>query len=141
MNYTVSDPATGEVLSPPGYRMTEAENVVGVDPLDQLHAYLDAMQGDFSTLQAKRDVWDARRKERRSSIAALILNELKAQGIKEPSEAAMERIASGDPRYTKVLDDAEADFARLAWLDIEIQQVRDRIARGNALTRFGAATA
>lgn len=122
------------------YRMGPLEATIGIDPLDVLHAELDAMEDEFSRLQAKRDTWDARRKERRSAIAALIINELKAQKIKVPGEQAIERLSSGDPRYADVLNFAETDFARLAVLNMKIQKVRDRVARGNALARYVAIT-
>lgn len=120
------------------YRMRDLEDGFGIDPLDELHDALDTLVDEQSTLQAKKDNWDGRRKERRNAIAALIINEFKlAQGekYKDPSEAALERIAGSDPRYKQVLDDAESDFARLAVLNNEIQKLRDRVARGNALAR------
>jgi hypothetical protein len=130
------DTFTASLPDVPPYRMRDLEDGFGIDPLDELHETLDKLVDEQSTLQAKKDNWDGRRKERRMAITALIINELKAQSIAVPtSEAALERIACADPRYTKTLDDAESDFARLAVLNNEIQKLRDRVARGNALAR------
>lgn len=118
------------------YRMRGLEDALNLDPLEELHEEIERLVDEQSALQGKRDNWDARRKERRAAITALIVNELKAQKIAPPtSEAALERIACGDPRYTTMLDDAESDFARLAVLNNKIQNLRDRVARGNALAR------
>ncbi len=111
----------------------ELEARVGVVSLDDLAAERVELVKQAAPLRAQRDTFDARRKERRSAISALITRD---QG--DMSEAKLERLSSGDPRYKSYLDDAELAFAQLAVLEIEIQTLTDKMRRGDALIRFAA---
>jgi uncharacterized small protein (DUF1192 family) len=126
-------------ITTPSYRMRGLEDALNLDPLEEMHEAIAALEAEQGDLQAKRDNWDARRKQLRHSLTALIINELKAGNVAPPtSEAALERITCGDPRYSQMMDEAEVAFARLVVVNNAVQNLRDRIARGNALARRAA---
>ncbi len=111
----------------------ELEARVGVASFDDLAAERLELVKQAAPIRARREMFDARRKERRSAISALITRD---QG--DMSEAKLERLASGDPRYKSYLDDAELAFAQLAVLEIEIQTRSEKIRRDDALIRYAA---
>ena len=111
----------------------EVEARAGVEPIERLQARRAALVTKAAPLRAMRDTFDARRKERRAAIAALIVHE---QGGRDIPENRLERMSSGDPRYKQFLDEAELAFAQLVVLEQQIDAVTERINRGQALLRY-----
>jgi hypothetical protein len=75
---------------------------------------------------------DTKRKQERALVSQSILEDLrqknaKVEGWKEPSEAALERMAMADPRYINFVNAIDRDFTEYVLLDYKIQEIQEKI--------------
>lgn len=146
-------------------RRYELEIAEGVEPIDQVHAARRDAAGRLAVLEARYEVWDARRKNHRQGVMTEIGLELekkdqedykvareqwkleletnpKAAEPKAPkgsrSEAELERLAAKDERVVKLLDDAEQWLADLFITRNEVKEYDEIIMRDQAVLRLRA---
>lgn len=154
----------GSAVVPTNDRRYELELAEGVEPIDRLQAARREAVGRLSKLEAKYEVWDARRKNHRQGVMTLIDTELTAQDqeeyakarklwqaqlaenpkAKEPtapkgrSEAELERLAASDPRVVAILDEAEEWLAELFLTRNEVKEYDEIVNRDQAVLRLRA---
>jgi hypothetical protein len=112
--------------------MTAMESRAEVDNLDALQAKRRALVKLYAPLAARFRGGaiagsDAARKRHRALVAKRILVELKQRGEKEPSEAALERMANADVEHIAYCDKLESDFSRFILLENDIAEVTEQI--------------
>jgi hypothetical protein len=106
-----------------------------VESLESLQQQRRNLVRRAKSARAQSKTFDARRKQRRSAIAALIIADTK----EKLSEAAIERMSSGDERYKAYLDECELAFAELELLEDEILAITERISsRQTELNTYNA---
>lgn len=108
------------------------ESRADVDNLDALQAKRRALVKQYAPLAARFKGGavagsDAARKRHRALVAKRILIEIKQRGEKEPSEAALERMANADLEHIQFCDTLEADFARFIMLENDIADMTEQI--------------
>jgi hypothetical protein len=82
---------------------------------------------------------DAGRKRHRAIVSKKILEALKEAGQKEPSEAALERMANADGEHIAFCEDLEADAVRYQVLMVEKEEIDYRLrARETELNVYAA---
>ena len=82
---------------------------------------------------------DSKRKRHRALISKQILADMKARGEKEPSEAALERMANADPEHKAFCEELEAGAERYEILMGEKEDVDYRLrARETELNCYSA---
>lgn len=121
--------------------LRDFEETVGVDPIDVLQADRRAVIEELAPLRAKYGpggTWDARRKAFRSAVANEIAMRLVAERSKAPSETELERLAAGDERVLRWLDDVEQEMARYHLLEDHAQSMTELINRGQAILRYAS---
>jgi hypothetical protein len=107
--------------------LTDIEARAGIESLDALQAKRRALIARVAPIRALRDTFDARRRERRGAILALINAERAMEKLAPLAATISETAASGDPRYKEFLDECEAAFATLAVLENDIVSTTERI--------------
>lgn len=120
--------------------MLDIESRVGIEPLDELlarraelvaeAASLYAVYGPFGTIEHRRKV-------------ALALAELQVRADfatlgEKVTEGRVDATARTHPTYLKFLEEMEAGRAQWLVTETNIQDITDRINRGNQLTRYAA---
>jgi hypothetical protein len=111
---------------------TAVESRADVDSLDALQSKRRALVKQYAPLAARFKGGaiagsDAARKRHRALIAKSILIDAKQRGEKDPSEAALERMANADPRHIEYCDALEREFARFVLLENDIADVSEQI--------------
>lgn len=110
---------------------TALESRADVDNLDALQAKRRALVKQYAPLAARFKGGaiagsDAARKRHRALVAKrILLTQFKDQ--KEPSEAALERMANADVEHIAFCDKLEADFSRFILLENDIAEVTEQI--------------
>ena len=122
MTATYSDPTTGEVLG--------LEARAEVESLEAMQHERRALLPRFATLAAKfkggnSASADTKRKQHRALVAKRILADWK--GEKEPSEAALERMANADVEHIAFCETMEREFTEYVLLEYKIVEVQERI--------------
>lgn len=116
--------------------MTDLNGGFDVEDLERLQALRRAAVTELAALWAFKEVWDARRKSHRSLIGMEIeLARKKELGekYKELSAAALEALASGDPRHVLLIDTAERNLTRLQVLQNTVNDMSEKIDNRRAL--------
>ena len=111
--------------------LTDVEERAGVDNLDALQAKRRKLVAEFAPLAAKFKGGttagsDSARKRHRAGIAKLILAE-QFKDQKEPSEAALERMANADARHIDFCENLEKQFAKYVVMENDIADVTEQI--------------
>ena len=109
--------------------MTALESRADIDSLPALQAKRRALVAVYAPLAAKFKGGttagsDSARKRHRALVAKRILNGL---GDKQPSEAALERMANADIEHIEFCNKLEADFTRFILLENDIADVTEQI--------------
>lgn len=138
---TTQDPFGSDALATAEQRMREKEEEIGITPLELLHAEIDKLKPRHQALAgryADMRVWERKAKSLVLSYA-LEHRRLTRERGEKVTEAAVEAMAYADPRYIEFLEQSENDKAEYEWLTVEMQNLRERINRGQALLRAHAA--
>ncbi len=112
--------------------MTAVESRADVENLDALQAKRRVLLTQYAPLAARFKGGaiagsDAARKRHRALVAKRILIEIKQRGEKEPSEAALERMANADTEHIAFCEKLESDFTRFILLENDIADVTEQI--------------
>ena len=102
----------------------------GVESLEGLHDERRSLLPRYSELAAKfkggnSASADTKRKQHRALVSKRILADWK--GEKEPSEAALERMANGDVEHIAYCEKMEREFTEYVLLDYRITEIQERI--------------
>lgn len=108
------------------------EHRAEVDSLEALQHRRRALLKDYAPLAAKFKGGavagtDAARKRHRALVAKRLLIEMKQRGEKDPSEAALERMANADTEHIAFCDKLEADYTRFIVIENDIQEINEKI--------------
>lgn len=108
------------------------EHRAEVDSLDALQHRRRELLKDYAPLAAKfkggaTAGTDAARKRHRALVGKRILVEMKQRGEKDPSEAALERMANADTEHIAYCEKLESDYTRFILLDNDIQEINEKI--------------
>jgi hypothetical protein len=134
----VTDPIRGQRPSGPSIDAdgvlthTSLESRADIDNLDELQSRRRALVKQYAPLAAKFRGGqvagsDAARKRHRAMISNLILRDLRQGGEKDPSEAALERMANADERHVAFCKGLEDEFADFIMLENEIADVTEQV--------------
>lgn len=121
-------------------RMQQKEEEMGVDPLARLHAEIEALKPRHDALSGRYSdmrVWERKAKSLVLTYALEHRRALRERGEKA-TDSTIEAMAYSDPRYVKFLEESENDKAEYEWLVVQIQNIREKINRGQAHLRVHA---
>jgi hypothetical protein len=110
--------------------MTALESRAEVDSLEALQAERRELLPRFTKLAAKfrggnSASADTKRKQHRALVAKRILADWKAD--KEPSEAALERMANADVEHIAFCETIEREFTEYVLLEYRLTEIVERI--------------
>lgn len=129
MTDTITTPGMGyESATEVPVKMIEGR--ADVDSLEALQAERRALLPRFAQLAAKfrggnSASADTKRKQHRALVGKRILAEWK--GDKEPSEAALERMANADVEHIAFVEALERDFTEYVLLEYKLTEIKERI--------------
>ncbi len=111
--------------------LTALEERAEIRSLEALQADRRVLVAEYAPLAAKFKGGttagaDSARKRHRAGIAKLILADW-PKGDKEPSEAALERMANADDRHIDFCEKLENQFAKFLVLENDIADITDQI--------------
>jgi hypothetical protein len=111
---------------------TGLEAKADVWSLDELQQKRRELMKEYAPLAAKFKGGavagtDAARKRHRALVAKRILVDLQQQEKKEPSEAALERMANADTEHIAYCDKLEAEYTRFIVIENDIQEINEKI--------------
>jgi hypothetical protein len=111
---------------------TALEAKADVWSLDELQQKRRELLKEYAPLAAKFKGGavagtDAARKRHRALVAKRILIDIQQKNLKEPSEAALERMANADTEHIAYCDRLEAEYTRFIVLDNDIQEINEKI--------------
>lgn len=112
--------------------MTALESRAEIANLDALQDKRRGLVKEYAPLAAKFRGGqvagsDAARKRHRAMISNLILQEIRQEGQKDPSETALERMANADQRHIDFCDELEGQFVEFIVKENEIAEINEQI--------------
>lgn len=110
---------------------TELENRASVESLESLHEERRSLLPRFAELAAKfkggqSASADTKRKQHRALVAKRLLASLPAEA-RDPSEAALERMANADVEHIAFCESIAREFTEYVLLEYKITEIQERI--------------
>lgn len=118
--------------------MSEVENRLGLQPLEELHAERDILVRRVADLRARHGAfgtWPDIRRVQLATIAQLIRAQALRDGVKLTG-AEVDDAAHADSRYIELVKQATKDRAELTILEHQIQNIEETVMRQQAIARF-----
>lgn len=119
------------------------DEVDRIEPLDRLHAQRRKIEKEYHPLWAlygPGGVWDSVRKALLDSTAAKIRKEALDAGRKV-TDGSIDEAAHAHKEYQDFLVTSVTERQTFSKLSMDLQEIEDRIRRGDALLRLSAAEA
>lgn len=115
----------------------ELETMLGLDPIEVIHDRRRTLLTGNAELKARVETWDKRRKHLHAVLVCELVDTLEPR----PAVPVLEARAYAHPRYVAFLEQARADVAAWALVDMELRNLEELVNRDQRLIGYATAEA